>query len=95
MKFHAIQLFLSIKRIQCVLSFIVNCQWGSWETGTCSKTCGGGTRRKSRSKTVTEQHGGRCEGSSAMDENCNEQHCPSTLYSHQNDYLNYYMLSIR
>ena len=75
--------------MKCILLSIVNCQWGSWESGTCSKTCGGGTRRKSRSKTVTEQHGGRCEGSSTMDENCNEQHCPSKPLCHQINFLSY------
>ena len=47
--------------------------------GDCSTTCGDGTRRKTRSKTVTEQHNGRCEGSPSMNEDCNERPCPSML----------------
>ena len=56
---------------------IVNCEWGSWKLGDCTTTCGDGTRTKTRPKTVTEQHNGRCEGSPSVNENCNERPCPS------------------
>ena len=23
--------------------FLVNCEWGEWKVGGCTKTCGGGT----------------------------------------------------
>ena len=51
--------------------------WGSWDVGSCSKSCGGGKKTKTRRKTVTEKYNGKCEGSSNLEENCNEQHCPS------------------
>ena len=56
--------------------------------GDCSTTCGDGTRTKTRSKTVTEQYNGRCEGSPSVNENCNERPCPSMLL---NQLLNYFI----
>ena len=54
----------------------------------CSTTCGDGTRTKTRSKTVTEQHNGRCEGSPSVNENCNERPCPSmSLNQILNDFI--------
>merc|ERR1739844_890095 len=43
----------------------VDCQWSSWTArGSCSKSCGSGTQRYTRYKTVTERNGGSCPGSS-------------------------------
>ena len=66
---------IQIKRKQ----FTVNCEWGSWNIGACSKTCGDGTRRKTREKTVIEKYNGKCEGDSAMNEDCKEKNCPGEL----------------
>ena len=58
--------------------FSVNCKWSNWGSySSCSKTCGGGTQSRSRSKTIIEANGGSCPGSSTMTKDCNTQNCPS------------------
>ena len=58
--------------------FAVNCKWSNWRSySSCSKTCGGGTQSRSRSKTINEANGGSCPGSSTMTRDCNTQNCPS------------------
>ena len=55
----------------------VDCKWGEWNTGTCSKTCGLGNRRSSRTKAVLKAHGGKeCAGNTWKDETCNLRTCP-------------------
>ena len=54
---------------------LVNCQWSSWQTGQCPKTCGEGTRTNTRTKTVKEKFGGVCSGSSYIMESCFLQKC--------------------
>ena len=57
--------------------------WGDWEPkkdahgveAACSKTCGLGTRTMTRSKKVTEMHGGSCTGESEEEQSCNEKEC--------------------
>lgn len=56
----------------------VNCIWGDWVKGTCSKTCGGGHRTDERTITKPEENGGTCEGKPTRVVNCNEQKCPLT-----------------
>ena len=64
---------------QCfVFSFLVSkidCEWGEWQVGDCSNTCGIGIRTTKRTKIVEEANGGKCEGGSTMQESCNEQDC--------------------
>ena len=52
-------------------------QWNSW--GTCSVSCGGGKR--SRTRTCTDPkpaNGGKeCSGASSDLEDCNSQNCPT------------------
>ncbi|KAK7451361.1 hypothetical protein BaRGS_00039833, partial [Batillaria attramentaria] len=53
--------------------------WSSWgEFGTCSKSCGGGTQKRSRTCTNPQPGvGGRdCEGNSQETRVCNAQNCP-------------------
>ena len=53
----------------------VHCQWGSWEsTGGCSRSCGGGTRTKIRSKTRIEVNT-PCSGLATKVEPCNTAKC--------------------
>ena len=52
-----------------------NCEWTEWQSTTCSLTCGGGTRTKTRTKKVTEAFGGTCEGETILTEECNTQGC--------------------
>ena len=61
-------------------SYLVNCQWGGWsQYSTCSKSCGGGTQAKSRSKTVEEKYGGKCSNSYNKTRACNTQNCPGNF----------------
>ena len=50
---------------------VVNCQWGAWSSGSCTKTCGTGELNKTRSKTIAEAHGGICSGQPILTETCN------------------------
>ena len=62
------------------LSFLsVDCIWGDWKKGSCSKSCGGGTRTNERIKVVKEEHGGTCEGESTEVEDCNKDKCPRNV----------------
>ena len=65
-------MFVTIKFI------LVDCDWAEWTTGTeCTVSCGTGTRTKTRTKNVEEQHGGACTGADTEQEDCNTQECPS------------------
>lgn len=58
--------------------------WGSWGAwGTCSKTCGTGTRKRSRScNNPAPKYGGRsCSGSSSSSGTCNRGACPGKCYN--------------
>ena len=62
-------------------AFIVDCQWNDWNIGECSVSCGGGTKKSTRSKRVVEKYGGSsCAGNSTKEENCNGHHCPGMNY---------------
>ena len=57
----------------------VHCQWGNWNVGDCSKSCGGGTRTRTRTPKVLPEHGGdQCDGPDSIDESCNIQGCQGT-----------------
>ena len=57
--------------------FSVDCQWSSWTPiGSCSKSCGGGSQKSKRYKTVSESNGGSCSGLSEKTYSCNTQKCP-------------------
>ena len=55
----------------------IYCEWNEWESGACSKECGGGIRTQVRTKKVEEAHGGTCEGERLLREPCNLHECPS------------------
>ena len=57
---------------------IINCTWGSYgEWTTCTKTCGGGEKTRSRSEETSASNGGLdCEGNSTERSSCNEDSCP-------------------
>ena len=59
------------------LAVAIDCEWGAWTTKDCSKTCGQGTRTKTRSVRVGATHGGKCIGKNTMSEPCNLRNCPS------------------
>ena len=68
---------LSLLLIKLIL--LVQCEWGTWQTGPCSATCGEGTRQKKRSKLSQERNGGKCEGESFELETCNNETCTGML----------------
>ena len=56
---------------------IVDCKWGDWVIGKCSKTCGGGVQIDSREKLQEELFGGEpCDGVSTRQSECNTDECP-------------------
>ena len=60
----------------------VNGNWGSWtEWGSCTLSCGGGTRVRKRScDTPAPSDNGRyCAGSDRQIDYCNKDDCPGTL----------------
>ena len=57
----------------------VQCEWGTWQNGPCSATCGEGTRHQKRSKLSQERNGGKCEGGSFILEPCNNESCSGML----------------
>ena len=56
----------------------VNCQWGPWSIGRCSKSCGGGKQIKIRTKTTVEANGGTCDGQPLVIEDCNTNSCSNS-----------------
>ena len=81
---HVAVIVVIIYRIMdwCVLLLIVHGNWSDWTPfGTCSRTCGGGTKNRFRTcSNPTPQHGGRnCEGSQIESMECNTLPCPSKL----------------
>ena len=63
-----------------LINIEVNCEWSSWNVGSCTQTCGGGALTKTRSKAVEEANGGTCHGQPFETEICNPQNCPGTLF---------------
>ena len=56
----------------------VDCEWDAWGSwGSCSATCGGGTKSRSRSQAQQAANGGAaCTGSSSKTKACNQNACP-------------------
>jgi len=56
--------------------------WSTWSYGGCSKTCGGGTQRGTRScNNPPPSNGGKnCVGSGVTNRECNTQPCPDDCY---------------
>ena len=58
-----------------------DCVWGEWEEWTaCTKTCGGGTRNRERKVAEPAINGGKCEGSTIDNEECNIGCCREFVY---------------
>ena len=59
--------------------YLVDCIWGEWVTGECSKTCGRGIRSDYREKLQIQLYGGiDCQGDGIRHEDCFIKECPST-----------------
>ena len=57
---------------------VVNCEWNAWEsTSDCSVTCGEGTQKQRRTKSVEEAAGGSCTESNQRTIACNKDECPT------------------
>ncbi|CAJ1370240.1 unnamed protein product [Effrenium voratum] len=56
----------------------VDCAWDEWSPwGTCSATCGMGTKVKTRAQKRSEQYGGNaCSGNSSAAAECQDKVCP-------------------
>jgi len=55
----------------------VNCEWGQWSYGECSKDCGGGIMPMMRVEAVEARYGGvECEGEGYSEQECNSHPCP-------------------
>eukprot|EP00929_Paragymnodinium_shiwhaense_P049346 TRINITY_DN24896_c0_g1_i1.p1 TRINITY_DN24896_c0_g1~~TRINITY_DN24896_c0_g1_i1.p1 ORF type:complete len:2226 (+),score=381.55 TRINITY_DN24896_c0_g1_i1:132-6809(+) len=57
----------------------IDCAWASWSHwNECSETCGGGLRKRTRSKTRASQYGGMiCLGFASDEQPCNKDYpCP-------------------
>ena len=67
---------------QCQISqcpeLAIDCKWSNWEkSGTCSKSCGGGTQTWQRTELIKSKNGGQpCPGEATYIENCNPNSCP-------------------
>ena len=56
----------------------VDCEWGQWSPwDACTKTCGGGVKKRERVIKVKAYHGGEpCVGETKDTEECQTQQCP-------------------
>ena len=56
----------------------VNCEWEYYDSwSSCSKTCGGGERSRTRQVAILASNGGiACEGDATETEDCNTSDCP-------------------
>ena len=83
MRLHFITVQLDLSTIPYLMFNSVDCEWGQFEIGECSQTCGGGMRTNTRSHIVTAEHGGvECLGPNAVNETCNIQECPGKTPSY-------------
>ena len=57
---------------------VIDCEWSNWaKSGTCSKSCGGGTQTWQRTEEIKSRNGGKpCTGNAIHTENCNTNSCP-------------------
>ena len=59
---------------------IVDCEWNDWSHDPCTKTCGEGTKTKTRTEKVLADHGGKsCDGPRSVEEICNIKECPGDM----------------
>ena len=58
----------------------INCHWSNWAAwGSCSRTCGGGSKTRYRSKNGPYWGGIQCSGSASSSTSCNTHGCPGEL----------------
>ena len=68
--------------IICLFSYVeaIDCLWGNYgDWSTCSVTCGGGSRTRTRPEATPASNGGAtCTGSATETETCNANACPGS-----------------
>ena len=73
------QLSLDVNSLFCMYSILepVDCKWGPYgEWSSCSKTCGGGEKSRTRLVSQLASNGGKaCEGEATETTSCNEAAC--------------------
>ena len=58
------------------MSISVDCSWNSWQSwSSCTKSCGGGTKKKTRTKNDAVCGGAACTGNAVEFLNCNTHCC--------------------
>ena len=58
----------------------MDCKWGDWEFGKCSKSCGGGITNRTRIEKIRAKHGGKeCSGFDTEEQSCNTQACSGMI----------------
>lgn len=66
------------------LTILVDCKWNQWQPyGTCSQTCGGGYKKRTRTVLEYQRYGGKpCRSSDGESQtSCNTHDCDSkSLY---------------
>lgn len=65
-----------LKKLAGTSHFMTDCEVSDWRSEECSKSCGGGTMKKSRTIIVHPAYGGTPCLPLAMEESCNDQPCP-------------------
>ena len=61
----------------------VDCVWGDWVEGKCSKECGGGIQIDFRKKNQEELFGGNpCDGEPTREVECNTNECPGLMFTY-------------
>mmetsp|Transcript_36241 Transcript_36241/g.54683 ORF Transcript_36241/g.54683 Transcript_36241/m.54683 type:complete len:251 (+) Transcript_36241:1-753(+) len=54
-----------------------DCVWAAWsDFGSCSVSCGGGTKTRQRQPATVEANGGTCKGEKVETASCNTDTCP-------------------
>ena len=77
--------YITVNNTFLLIIVTVDCTWSSWSDWTsCSKTCGGGIKEKSRQvQTPAENGGSRCPKSDRLSRiACNEHDCPGIILSY-------------
>ena len=59
-----------------IANVLEDCLWDNWQSwSSCTKTCGSGTKQRSRTKQEAECGGAACTGNMVEQTDCNNQCC--------------------
>ena len=70
-------MYVVFMSINIVILHLVDCVWKEYNEWTsCSRSCGGGKRYRTRTIKTPESNGGKeCAGSEIQEEDCNSMGC--------------------